>query len=235
VIFSLATSVTLAAKRATASVPIVFYAGTDPVAAGLVPNFQKPGGRLTGIHTQNTDLTGKRLQLLCEIVPGLRRVVAFYKPGNYASQQSVKQARQAAQRLKVELVERRVASVEQLRIAVRALKPTDAEAIVYVSDSMVSSQPDLIIDAAREKKLPTMFQFSDSVRSGALASYGVSYYDLGRLSAKQVQRILTGTAPGDLPVEQVDRFRFAVNLATAESLGLSIPASVMARVDEVVR
>jgi len=234
-IFTLATSVTLAARRATRHVPIVFYAGTDPVAAGLVANFQKPGGRLTGIHTQNTDLTAKRLQLLREMVPGLRRVATFYNPGNVASQQSIRLAREAARQLDVRLVERPVSSVEQLREAVRALGPKDADAILQVSDSMVSSQPDLLIETARERRLPTMFQFNDSVAKGALASYGVSYYDLGRLSAKQIQRILMGTAPGDLPVEQVDRFRFVVNLKTAEALGLAIPRSVLARVDEVIR
>jgi putative tryptophan/tyrosine transport system substrate-binding protein len=234
-IFTLATSVTLAAKRATKSVPIVFYAGTDPVAIGIVDNFRKPGGRLTGIHSRNTDLTAKRLQLLKEMVPSLHRVATFYNPDNPVSQQSVKIASAAAQRLNLELVERRVISVEQLRAALRALRPGDADAIFYVSDAMVSSQPDLIIETAIEKRLPTMDQFSDSVAKGALASYGVSYYDLGRLSAKHVHRVLLGTAPGDLPVEQVDRFWFVVNLKTAKVIGLTIPQSVLARVDEAIQ
>lgn len=234
VVFTLATSVTQVAKRATSSVPIVFYAGTDPVAAGLVSNFQKPGGRLTGIHTHNTDLTAKRLELLKELAPGIRRVAVFYNPGNFSARQSVKLAREAAARLRVELVERQVANVEQLRASASALRSKDADAILYVSDSMVSSQPELIIEAARAQRLPSMFQFSDSVAQGALASYGVSYYDLGRKAARPVQRILSGDAAGILPVEQFDRIRFVVNARTASALGLAIPPSVLARADEVV-
>ncbi len=233
-IVAITTSVTLAAKRATKSVPIVFYVGTDPVSTGLVESFRKPGGRLTGIHGQFTGLTAKRLELLKEMVPRLRRVVTFYSPDNPAAQQSVKIARDAARQLKVALVERPVASAEELRAGLRALRPGEADAFFYVSDGMVSSQAELIIDTARAKRLPTMFQYKESVAKGALASYGLSYYTIGRLSAKQVQRVLLGADPGNLPVEQVDRFHFAINLKTAKALGLTIPQSVLARADEVI-
>ena len=131
-IVTLTTSVTVAAKRATKSVPIVFYAGTDPVSTGLVESFRKPGGRLTGINSQSTDLTAKRLELLKEMVPRLRRVVTFYSPDNPAAQQSVKIARDAARQLKLELIERPVASVEELRAGLRALRPGEADAFFYV-------------------------------------------------------------------------------------------------------
>ena len=234
-IYAIATSVTLAAKRATKSVPIVFYAGTDPVAVGLVESFRKPGGRLTGIHGQLTDLTAKRLELLKAMIPKLHRVVTFYSPDNPAAQQSVKIAREAARRLKVELVERPVASVEELRAGLHALRPGEADALFYVSDAMVSSQPELIIDATAAKNLPTMLAYQGSVAMGALASYGESYYALGRRSAKHVQRILLGADPGDLPVEQLDRPQFVINLKTAKALGLTIPPSVLIRADEVIR
>ncbi len=233
-IYTVSTSVTVATRQATKNVPIVFYAGTDPVKVGLVESYRKPGGRLTGIHSLTVDLMAKRLQLLKEMVPRLRRVVAFHNPKNPASQQSVKIVQEAAQRLNVELVERKVLSVEQLRNALDALRPADADAILSVADSMVSSQPELIIRTAREKKLPTMFQFSDDVARGAMASYGVSYYDLGRLSAKHVQRILAGASPADMPVEQIDRFSFIVNLKTARELGITIPQSVLLRADKVL-
>lgn len=233
-IYTVSTSVTLAARQATKNVPIVFYAGTDPVKVGLVESYRKPGGRLTGIHSLTADLMAKRLQLLKEMVPRLRRVVTFYNPKNPASQQSVKIVQEASQRLNVELVERQVSSVEQLREALGALRPADADAILSVADSMVSSQPDLIIRTARDKKLPTMFQFSDDVARGAMASYGVSYYDLGRLSAKHVHRVLTGASPRDMPVEQIDRFSFIVNLKTARELGITIPQSVLLRADKVI-
>ena len=129
---AVATSVTLTAKRATKRVPIVFYVGTDPVASGLVESFRKPGGRLTGIHSGFTDLTAKRLELLKEMIPKLRRAVTFYNPDNPAAQQSIKIARGAASRLKMGLVERPVASVEELRAGLRALRPGDADAFFYV-------------------------------------------------------------------------------------------------------
>ncbi len=234
VIYALGTSVTLAAKRATKSVPIVFYAGTDPVAVGLIESLRKPGGRLTGIHGQFANLTAKRLELLKEMIPRLRRVVTFYSPDNPAAQQSMKIARDAARQLKVEFIERPVASVGELRAGLRALRPGEADAFFFVSDAMVSSQEDLIIDTARAKRLPTMLAFEGSVAKGALASYGESYYALGRLSAKHVQRVLLGADPGDLPVEQLGRLRFVINLKTAKALGLTIPPSLLQRADQVI-
>lgn len=232
-IFTVSTSVTLAAKRATNNVPIVFYAGSDPVKAGLVASYRQPGGRLTGIHSLTADLMAKRLQILKEMIPRLQRVAVYYNPENPASERSMITVRESIQRLKLALVQRPVTSVEQLRTALGALRPVDADAILSVPDAMVSSQSDLMIRVAKEKKLPTMFQFSDAVAKGALASYGVSYFDLGRLSAKHVQRILAGAGPGDLPVEQIDRFSFMINRKTAKELGITIPQSVLLRADKV--
>jgi putative ABC transport system substrate-binding protein len=233
-IYAVAASVTLTAKRATKRVPIVFYVGTDPVALGLIESFRKPGGRLTGIYSGFTDLTAKRLELLKEMIPKLRRVVTFYSSDNPAAQQSIKIARGAAGRLKVGLVERPVASVEELRAGLRALRPGEADAFFYVSDAMVSSQTELIVEMARAKGLPAMLQEQAGVAKGGLASYGVSFYTIGQLSAKHVQRVLMGANPGDLPVEQLDRLHFVINLKTAKSLGLTIPQSVLARADEVI-
>jgi putative ABC transport system substrate-binding protein len=233
-IWAAPTSVTLAAKRATKSVPIVFSSGSDPVSVGLVESFRKPGGRLTGIHGQGVGLTAKRLQLLKEMLPRLRRVVTFYSPDNPAAQQSVKIARDAARQLKLELVERPVVSVEDLRAALRALRTGEADAIFYVGDAMVGSQIELLIDKAKTMKLPTMVQERGIVAKGALAAYGESYYKMGRLSAKHVQRVLLGADPGDLPIEQVDTVQFVINLKTAKALGLTIPQSMLGRADEVI-
>ena len=233
-IYSVTTSVTLAAKRATRSVPIVFFAGTDPVSVGLIESFRKPGGRLTGIHNQLTALTAKRLELLKEMMPKLRRVVTFYDPANPAARRSVNFARVAALQLGIELIERPVASVGELRAGLNALQPGEADAFFYVSDAMVASQAELIINSAEEKKLPTMFQERGSVAKGALAAYGESFYTIGRLSAKHVQRVLLGADPGELPVEQVDRLHFVINRQTARALGITIPESVLIRADEVI-
>ena len=234
-IYAVGSSVTLAAKRATRTVPIVFYAGRDPVAVGLVESFRKPGGRFTGIYSGFTDLSAKRLEILKEMIPKLRRVVTFYNPDNPLSQQSVKIARDAARQLKVELLERRATSVEELRAGLRALRAGEADAFYPMTDNLVISQTALIIETARAKKLPTIFSEPDSAVNGALASYGVSYYAMSQLAAKFVQRILLGASPGDLPVERVDRLYFVINLKTAKALRLTIPPSLAQRADEVIQ
>ena len=234
-IYAVATSVTLAVKRATTHIPVVFFAGTDPVVAGLVEGMAKPGGRLTGVVSQTTDLTAKRLEILKEIIPTVRRVVTFYDPGNPIAAASATAAREAARVLGVEFIARPVASVDQLKGGLRALKTGDADAYFLLSDAMVVSQAQLIIDTARSKRLPTMFQNGDLVVKGALASYGVvSLREVGRLSAKHVQRILAGAKPEDLPIENVDRIELVLNLRTAKALGLTIPPSVLARAARVI-
>jgi putative ABC transport system substrate-binding protein len=234
-IYSLGTRVTLVVKRATKTVPIVFNAGNDPVSTGLVESFRKPGGRLTGTYSRSAELTPKRLELLKEMVPSLRRVVTFYNPANLTTELGVKIARDAARQLKVELVEHRVSSVEELRAGLHALRSGQADAFCSMPDGMVISQSALIIDTARAKKLPTMFIEQESVAQGGLASYGVSYAAIGRVSARYVQRILLGADPGDLPVEQLDRLYFVINLKTARALGLTIPPSLLQRADEVIQ
>jgi putative ABC transport system substrate-binding protein len=234
VIYVVSTSVTTVVKRATSTVPIVFAVGVDPVVAGLIESFARPGGRLTGIHYLSDDVTAKRLEILKEILPGLRSVVTFYNPSNEFAVRAAKLAREAAQQLGVELVERRVSSVEEFRRSLNAFKAQDANAYFYTNDAMVSSQAQFIIDTARAKKLPTMFHEPSFVTQGALIGYGVSYNEVGRLSAKYVQRILTGTSAQNLPVESLSRLSLGVNLKTARELGLSIPQSFLFRADKVV-
>jgi putative ABC transport system substrate-binding protein len=234
-IFVVSTSVATMVKRATTEVPIVFGAGADPVAAGLVESFAKPGGRITGVHYLSADLTGKRLEILKEILPELRRVLTFYNPSNEFALLAAKTAREAARQLKIELVERHVATVEELRRGVSALKAHEADAYFYTNDAMVSSQAQFIIDTARARKLPTMFHEPSYVTQGALIGYGVSYYEVGRLSARYVQRILAGAKPQDLPVESFSRVSLHVNLNAARELGLTIPQSVLFRADKVIQ
>jgi putative tryptophan/tyrosine transport system substrate-binding protein len=234
VIYVISTSVTTTVKRATSSVAIVFAVGVDPVVAGLVESYARPGGRLTGVHYLSDDLTAKRLEILKEIVPELRRVVTFYNPGNEFALQAATLARKAAQQLRIELIERRVASVEEFRRGLNALKAQEADAYFYTNDAMISSQAQFIIDTAKAKKLPTMFHEPGIVTQGALIGYGVSYYHIGLLSAKYVQRILAGTDPRNLPVESLSSLELAVNLKTARELGLTIPQSVLFRADKVI-
>jgi putative ABC transport system substrate-binding protein len=234
-IYAVSTSVAMVIRGATADIPIVFCVGGDPVALGLVDSFAKPGGRLTGVHFLASDLTAKRLEILKDIVPKLRRVVTFYDPGNPVAREAAGLGREEAQRLRVDFVERHVGSVEELQAGLQALKPKEVDAFLLVADAMVFSQAQLIIDTERSKKLPTMFWEESSVVDGGLVSYGVSYHEAGRLSAKYVRRILTGTRPQDLPVETVRKIDLVFNLRTAREIGLTIPANVLARADKVIK
>ena len=234
-IYATQTTVTIAARRATANIPIVFCAGTDPVGVGLVDSFANPGGRLTGVYSMTADLTGKRLEILKEIIPNLRRVVTFYNPRRTTSIESAKQTHEEAQRLGIEVIERHIASVEELQTAVRALRVGEVDAIFEVPDPMVVNQAQLIIDAARVKRWPTMFFFPSEVLKGGLASYSVDLHAVGCVSANYVQRILTGVKPQDLPVEGIDKIELVINLKTAKQIGLTIPPSVLARADRVIK
>ena len=160
--------------------------------------------------------------------------MTFYDPSNPFALAAAKRAEEAARQLNVELVEHRVASVEGLRLGVEALMAQEAGAFFYINDAMVTSQAQVIIDIARAKRLPTMFFEYDLVKRGALAAYGTSYYEAGRLSAKYVQRVFTGTAPQSLPVESLSSVKLVVNLKTAREIGLTIPQAVLLRADEVI-
>jgi ABC-type uncharacterized transport system substrate-binding protein len=232
-IYAVATGVSVSVQRATTKVPIVFYAGADPVEVGLVKSLARPGGRITGVHSRQADLIGKRLEILKEIVPTFHRVVTFYNPANPALRPGVTMARVATRQLGIELVERHVRSVDELRAGLRGLKAGEVDAIL-VWDAMVVSQTPLIVETAKTKKLPTMFFDRTSVAAGGLASYGTSYYGVGRQAAKYVHRVLSGTSPADLPVERSDRFELVINLKTAKALGLTIPASLLLRADQVI-
>ncbi len=234
-IYASSTGSTIAARRATANTPLVFCAGTDPVALGLVDSFAAPGGRLTGVYYRDADLTGKRLELLKELVPKLRRVVTLYNPRTTVAIESSKAAREAAAQLGLRLIERHYSSTEELLAAIHALKAGDADAFFAVADPEVDNQSRLIIDIANRQRLPTSFPRQSIVISGGFSSYSVSFHEVGRLSAKYVQRILNGVKPKDLPVEGVDKIELFVNLKTAKQIGLTVPPNVLARADRVIR
>src|SRR6266481_6488212 len=234
-IYAVTTFVATAVKNVTSQIPIVFSVGSDPVASGLVQSFGKPGGRLTGVQYSVTDLTGKRLEILKEILPKLSRVVTFYNPNNRMAMEAAALAREAARQFRVQLVERYATSVEELRQRLGAFKAGEADAYFYISDAMVTSQAQLVIDMAMSKKLPTMFAEQNLVAMGGLASYGQNFHETGSLSAKYVQKIMTGAPPGDLRVEIVDKFELVINLNTAKQIGLTILPNVLARADKVIK
>jgi putative ABC transport system substrate-binding protein len=234
-IYAVTTSVVTVVKNVTSQVPIVFAVGSDPVASGFVQSFGKPGGRLTGVQYSTLDLTGKRLEILKEMLPKLSRVITIYNPKNRIAVEAAALARQAGKQFGVQLVERHAASVEELRERVGALKAKEADAYLYIADAMVTSQAQLVIDAAMSKKLATMFSEQSLVAMGGLASYGQNYHETGRLSATYVQKVMTGGNPGDLRVEVVDRFELVINLKTAKQIGVTIPPNLLARAQKVIR
>jgi putative ABC transport system substrate-binding protein len=234
-IYAVTTSVTTAVKNITSSTPIIFAVGSDPVASGFVQSFAKPGGRLTGVQYSTTDLTGKRLEILKEMLPKLSRVITVYNPNNRVAVEAAALARKAGKQFGVQLIERHATSVDDLRKRVEALKAKEADAYFYTSDAMVTSQAQLVIDMAMSKRLPTMFSEQGLVAMGGLASYGQNFHEVGRLSAKYVQKVMTGAHPSDQRVETVDKFELIINLKTAKQIGLTIPPNVLARADKIIR
>jgi len=233
-IYTVTTPVTIRAKRVTTRTPIVFYLGGDPVGDGLVESLAKPGGRLTGVLGLSRELTAKRLQVLKEMIPTLARVLTVYNPGDSVGGENARLAREAARQSGLQLVERHVSSIEEIRAALHGLKPREVQAYLHTPNALVTSQAQLIIDAARAKKLPTMFHEQGLAAKGALAAYGASYIELGRVSAKHVQRILAGTDPKNLPVENYDKVGLALNLRTARELGVKMPPALLRRADTVI-
>jgi putative tryptophan/tyrosine transport system substrate-binding protein len=212
----------------------VFSAGSDPVAMGLVASMPKPGGRLTGVHFLSAELTAKRLGLLRELLPALRRIVTFHNPANPVARLALEEARSATRLLGIDLVDHPVASLADIRARLALLGAAHADAFFFVSDSMVTSHGALIAETATAVKLPTMAYELELVAKGALAGYGLNYREVGRLTAKYVSRILSGAPPSDLPVETMSQPGLAINLKTARALGLEIPPNILARADEVI-
>ena len=190
---------------------------------------------MTGAYYLASDLTPKRLEILKEILPKLRKVVTFYNPNNPVPNEAAQLGREAARQMKIQFIERHATSIDELRQDLQNIKPGEVDAYFYVSDAWITTQAQIIIQASLAKKLPTMFQEQSLVAAGGLASYGQNYHEIGRISAKLVQKVLTGTHPQDLRVETADKFEMAINLKTAKQIGLTIPPNVLARADKVIK
>jgi len=235
-IYSLTTTITLRTKQATRDVPIVFYAGSDPVRVGLVKSFPKPGDRLTGVHAVSTDLTPKRLELLRRMLPHVRRVGAYYHRRLVpTTRDSLELGRQAAKKLGIEFVERPFDSAEDLLAQLRALRPGELDAFFNVGDAVATSITAQIAPIAREKKLPVMMGDQNAVDLGVLAAYGHNFLEVGRLAARPVRLVLEGTRPENIPVEIYDKMQLALNLKVANELGVKIPEPLIIRADRVIR
>jgi len=233
-VFCTPTTTTTIVKRVTTSVPVVFMVGTDPVASGFVASYAQPGGRLTGVHYLTTDLTGKRLELLKDLLPKLHRVVTIYTLRHGPAEASARVAREAGKRLGIEVIERTFTSRAELLQLIAALKPGEADAYLWVSDAAVAVQVEALIAKTRAIRLPMIVYDEEIAEQGALVSYGVDTREAGRESAKHVQRILGGARPAEVPVENVTRLRFVLNRRTANELHITVPPAMIVRFDRVI-
>jgi putative tryptophan/tyrosine transport system substrate-binding protein len=222
-----------AAKQATAVIPIVFAAAGDPIGAGLVASLARPGGNVTGLSVQQTDLVSKRLELLRETVPGLSRLAVLFNAGNPAPGLDVREVQGVGRTLGLEVVLAEVRRTEDITSTVEALKGR-ADALYVAIDPLLNTSRTRINALALEAWLPTMSGFRDWVTAGSLMSYGPDISAAFRRAAEHVDKILHGTKPADIPVEQPTKFELVINLQTAKALGLTVPPTLLARADEVI-
>jgi putative ABC transport system substrate-binding protein len=220
-------------RQATAVIPIVFAVATDPLGDGLVTSLAKPGGNVTGLSNQSTDLAGKRLELLREVVPRLHRVAIIVDVGYRGAVKEMGEIQAAARRLGVDVAPAEIRRAEDIVPAFEAVRPT-VDALYPVGDALVNANRTRIITLALGARLPTILYSRDFVQAGALMSYGPNYADELRRAADLADKILRGTNPGDIPVEQPTKFEFVINLTTAKAIGLTIPESMLLRADEVI-
>jgi putative ABC transport system substrate-binding protein len=220
-------------KQATAVIPIVFAIAADPIGGGLVTSLAHPGGNVTGQSVQQSDLAGKRLELLREVVPRLRRLAIIVNAGYPSAVLEMGEVQTAARTFGLDVTPLEIRRDEDIAPAFEALG-THVEALYIAQDALTVAYHKRIITLALGARLPTIFGARDFVQAGALMSYGPSFPALFRRAAELVDKILRGTKPGDIPVEQADKFELTVNLTTAKALGLTIPESFLARADEVI-
>jgi putative ABC transport system substrate-binding protein len=233
VIVTSATAAIVAAKQATSVIPIVFAAAGDPVGTGLVASLARPGGNVTGLSMQQTDVAAKRLELLREVVPGLRRLAILGNVDGPAVLLDMREVQTTARPLGLEVVTSEIRRGEDIAPAFEALKGR-ANALYVCIDPLVHTHRIRINTLALAARLPTMHGSREPVEAAGLISYGPNLPDLWRRAGDYVDKILHGAKPADIPVEQPRKFDLVINLTTAKALGLDIPATVLARADEVI-
>jgi putative ABC transport system substrate-binding protein len=233
VIVTLTTPATLAAKQATAVVPIVFAGVSDPVGTGLVASLARPGGNITGLANQVSDTAGKKLELLRELVPGLRRFAIMAHVGNPASVLEMGEAQAAARKLGLEVITSEIRRAQDIAPAFDTLRER-ADALYLCPDPLMNTNRTRINILAVGARLPTMHGVRDYVEAGGLMSYGVNQPGQFPRVGDIVDKILRGAKPADIPVEQPTKFDLIINLTTAKALGLTIPEPFLVRADEVI-
>ena len=220
-------------KQATSVVPIVFVLATDPIGGGLVPSLSRPGGNVTGLSNQGVDLAGGRLEILHEIVAGLRRLAILANVDFAESVLEMGEVEAAARKLGIEVAKLEIRKAEDIAPAFETLQ-RQADALYVVVDGLVSANRTRIFTLATSARLPTIVNTREHAEAGALMSYGPNFHALFRRAAEYVDKILRGAKPGDLPIEQPTNYDLVINLITAKAIGLDISPTLLARADEVI-
>jgi putative ABC transport system substrate-binding protein len=233
VIVTYANPMVLATKQATSVIPIVFTAAADPLGTGIVASLARPGGNVTGLSVQQTDLAGKHLELLHDLIPGLRRLAIIVNTNNSASILEMHEVQAAARAIGLEAATLKIRRAEDIALALEELKGR-AEALYVCIDTILFANRVRISTLAAGAHLPTMVSNREFVEAGGLMSYGPNFPDLFRRAGDYVDKILRGAKPADIPVEQPTKFDLVVNLKTAKALGIEIPPTLLARADEVI-
>lgn len=235
VIVSSATPAIRIAKEKTGTIPIVMAGVTDPVGSGFAASLAHPGGNITGLTHMAPDLTGKRLELLKEVVPRLSRVALLWNPNQPGQLAAFKEAEMAAQGLKVRLLSLEARNRAEIESVLTSIGKDRPQAFFELPDPLTFFNREVIAGVTVKIKLPAMFSFSEYVEAGGLMSYGTSFPDLYRRAATYVDKILKGAKPADLPVEQPMKFDLVINLKTAKQIGLTVPPNVLVRADRVIK
>lgn len=223
-----------AAKNATSTIPIVFEVGNDAVAAGLVDSLARPGGNATGLSILFTQLTPKRLELLCELVPQARTIALLVNPNSPTAEPSIQEAQGAARAKGVQLSILNASNESEIDTAFAALVSSKADGLIVAADPFFDTRRAQLVAPAAHYKIPTIYFAREAVAAGGLISYGSSLSGVYRQMGIYAARILKGEKPADLPVEQPTKFEMAINLKTAKALGIEVPSSTVARADEVI-
>jgi putative ABC transport system substrate-binding protein len=225
----------LAAKKASATIPIVFVTASDPVGSGLVSSLARPGGNITGLSIMAPDLDGKRLELLKEAFPKVARVAFLWHAGGERGNLALTDMEAAAKALGVKLQSLEVRSLDDFDSAFARAKRDGAQALITIPGPLINTQQRQVLDFAAKNRLPAMYPTSEFVEAGGLMSYAPSYTDLFRRAADFVDKILKGTKPAEIPVEQPMKFEFVINLKSAKQIGVTVPPNVLVRADRVIR
>jgi putative tryptophan/tyrosine transport system substrate-binding protein len=234
IILATSTAAALACKRATAVIPIVFPLTGDPLGTGLVASLARPGGNITGLSNQAADLAGKRLEILREVAPGLRRLAILANAEYPGRLSEIADIRAAAHRLGLDVTAFDIRRGEDFALVFDTMRKDGAEALYVVGDTLMNSNRVRIITLAMDARLPTIYVAREYVDAGGLISYGANIPHLFRRAGELVDKILRGAKPSDIPVEQPTKFELFINLKTAKALGLDVPPMLLARADEVI-